>query len=159
MVIYQHFQFENLHDVVIIECSFCLFQNKNAVGEEINRVLKPNGRLIVTDVAIEKKLPFDVEQMIFKVACIANALSITDYKHYFENSGFKIQSIKGRDNILAQMLSDIKKMIFVAELASGLKKINLDSINLKEVKYWIQEGKRLINEGYITYMIMIGNKI
>ncbi|MHA2289225.1 MAG: class I SAM-dependent methyltransferase, partial [Promethearchaeota archaeon] len=50
---------EEFFDVVISECSFCIFPNKNVAAKEIYRVLKPKGRLGVTDVAIERRLPFN----------------------------------------------------------------------------------------------------
>ncbi|MHA2245122.1 MAG: hypothetical protein ACXADY_09145 [Candidatus Hodarchaeales archaeon] len=55
-------------------------------------------------------------------------------------------------------MDDIRKKIFVAELASGLKKIDLGKFDLKEAKHWFNEGRRLFNEGYGTYMLIIGKK-
>ncbi len=148
----------NAFDYVISECSFCLFDNKLEVGKEIHRILKPGAQVLITDIAIEKKLPFEVENMVFKVACIANALSMQQYSDYFNQSGFKIQSVTGHKEILLALVEDVKKKLFVLELASGLKKINVGSINVKEIKSYIEKAKKLINEDYASYMILVGKK-
>lgn len=145
-------------DVIISECSFCLFPNKKLVSQEIYRILKAEGRLGITDVAIEKTLPFNVKLLILKVACIADALSMQGYKEIFEKTGFRITSLIDKMDVVSKALDDIKKKIFVAELASGLRKIDLGEFDTKEAKHWLNEGRRLFNEGYGTYMLMIGKK-
>lgn len=145
-------------DVIISECSYCLFPNKVLAAQEIYRTLKAKGRLGITDVAIEKPLPFDIERLILKVACLADALSMQGYKEIFEETGFKITSLINKMDIVSNTIEEIQKKFFIAELASGLKKIDLGSFDLKEAKKWLNEGKKLFNEGYGTYMLMIGNK-
>ena len=56
-------------------------------------------------------------------------------------------------------MQDIKREIFVAELARGLKKIDLGNIDLSEVKKWHKRVEKYIKEGYGTYMMMIGKKM
>ncbi|OLS22330.1 MAG: Demethylrebeccamycin-D-glucose O-methyltransferase [Candidatus Heimdallarchaeota archaeon LC_3] len=146
-------------DVVIIECSFCLFQNKISVSQEIYRVLKDNGRIGVSDIVIEKKLPFEIEQMIFQVACLANALSTTGYTQYFKKSGLKIQLLEHKSDVLIEMLSRFKKMLFVAELVSKTKKINLGNISLSQVKNWLREGEKFIQDGSLNYLVLIAKKV
>lgn len=149
---------DNSFDYVISECSFCLFQDKNIVGREIYRILKPNGRVIITDIAIEKELPIDITNLIYKVACIASALSIAEYREYFIQNGFTIESIIDDKNILLKLAEDIKKKVFVMELASGLKKIKLQKEQLQEIKSLIKKAKQLLNDGYATYMTLIVQK-
>lgn len=146
-------------DYVLIECSFCLFEDKKTVGKEIYRVLKPKGKVVITDIAIEKQLPFEVEHLIYQVACIAHALSMDGYAKYFKESGFSIESLTDRRDILLKMVEDVKKKLFVLELASGLKKIELGSLDVKELKSLITKAKQLLNEGYATYMVLIADKI
>lgn len=145
-------------DVIISECSFCLFKSKYISAKEMYRVLAKNGRLGITDVAIEKELPFNTQSLILRVACIADALSINDYKLILQDTGFTVSSIINRKDEVLEAKTNIKKRIFVAELAQNLKKVDLGNINLKQVKIWLKEGKRLVNEGYGTYVMIIGSK-
>ena len=57
------------------------------------RVLKPEGRLGISDVAIEKKLPINAQDLLLRVACIADALSTQGYKDVFESVGRKCAKI------------------------------------------------------------------
>ena len=151
------FEDENF-DFVICECSFCLFNNKKSVVEEIQRVLKSNGKILITDMAIEKQLPIDVHNIIFQVACIASAVSMNTYAEYFKEQEFEIQQLTGETEILLQLIDNIKKKLFVLELAKGLHKITIENLNIKQIKEWIELAKQLLHDGYATYMIMIAQK-
>ncbi|MHA2499893.1 MAG: methyltransferase domain-containing protein [Candidatus Hodarchaeales archaeon] len=145
-------------DVVISECSFCLFPNKEAAAQEIFRVLKPNGRLGITDVSLEKKLPREIQGMIFRVACIADALSLEGYRKEFAKAGFVDIRGEDRKDTVYKMIQEIKKKIFVAELAKGLKKIDLGDLDLQEAKKWLKRGKELVDDGYGTYVMITASK-
>lgn len=156
----EHLDFnDDEFDIVILECSFCLFPNKILAAQEIHRVLKPEGRIGITDVAIEKKLPLSAKNLLSRVACIADALPMEGYRVLFENAGFTIESLTNRKDLVLETMNRIKKRIFIAEIAKGLKKIDLKQLDLKKAKYWLKEGERLVNEGYGTYMVLLGKKV
>ncbi|MFX0113089.1 MAG: methyltransferase domain-containing protein [Candidatus Hodarchaeota archaeon] len=145
-------------DVIISECSFCLFPNKTIAAKEVFRVLKPSGRLGITDVAIEKKLPPDVQGIIFRVACISGALSTQGYVHELRKAGFTKITTEDRKDAVYKLIMDIKKKIFLAELAKGLKNINLGDLDIKIAKKWLNRGKELIDEGYGSYVMILSSK-
>ncbi|MHA2236808.1 MAG: methyltransferase domain-containing protein [Candidatus Hodarchaeales archaeon] len=149
---------DDFFDVVISECSFCIFPNKNVAAKEMYRILKPKGRLGMSDVAIEGKLPFSAQDLLLRIACIADALSIQGYKDVFEKVGFKITSVIDERKFVLKTFEEIKKKIFLAELAIGLKKIDIGVLDIKKAKSWLKEGQRLVNEGYGTYITIIGIK-
>ena len=66
-----------------------LAPNKLAVFREIARVLKPGGRLAVSDIALKQSLPREIsEDMLAYVGCIAGAILIDDYKRQLIEAGF-----------------------------------------------------------------------
>src|SRR5580693_10561183 len=68
-------------DCVISNCVLNLAPDKPAVFREIVRVLKPGGRLAVSDIALKHELPEAVAQsMAAYVGCIAGAIKIGDYR-------------------------------------------------------------------------------
>jgi SAM-dependent methyltransferase len=76
-------------DVVISNCVINLSTNKPAVFAEAFRVLKPGGRLGVTDVVAEDHLtPADRAQRGEHVGCIAGALSFAEYRDGLATAGF-----------------------------------------------------------------------
>jgi arsenite methyltransferase len=94
-------------DVVISNCVINLAPDKPAVFREIARILKPGGRLAVSDIALKKKLPPALAQDITAyVGCIAGAILIKDYTRQLKAAGFAhVQVINsGRDlNAYAKM--------------------------------------------------------
>ncbi|NIO63969.1 MAG: methyltransferase domain-containing protein, partial [Gammaproteobacteria bacterium] len=62
-------------DVVISECSFCTFPDKERAAQEMARVLNRHGRMGMTDVTVSKPLPEDVQSLLAWVACLAGAVS------------------------------------------------------------------------------------
>lgn len=77
-------------DCVISNCVLNLTPDKPAVFREIARVLKPGGRLAVSDIALKGELPEAVARsMAAYVGCIAGAISITDYRAGLLAAGFE----------------------------------------------------------------------
>jgi SAM-dependent methyltransferase len=76
-------------DCVISNCVINLASDKQAVFREIARVLKPGGRLAVSDIALKKPLPPEVgNDLMAYVGCIAGAIQIGDYKSGLAAAGF-----------------------------------------------------------------------
>jgi arsenite methyltransferase len=80
---------DNSVDCVISNCVINLAPNKPAVFREIARVLKPGGRLAVSDIALKKPLPPAIaEDVMAYVGCISGAILIEDYKRQLIEAGF-----------------------------------------------------------------------
>jgi arsenite methyltransferase len=74
---------------VISNCVINLAADKPAVFREIARVLKPGGRLAVSDIALKKPLPPEVgSDLMAYVGCIAGAILIEDYQSGLTSAGF-----------------------------------------------------------------------
>lgn len=80
---------DNSADVVISNCVINLAEDKTAVFREIARVLKPGGRLAVSDIALKQALPSELgESVMAYVGCIAGAIGIDEYKKGLTQAGF-----------------------------------------------------------------------
>ena len=76
-------------DCVISNCVINLAPDKPAVFLEIARVLKPGGRLAVSDIALKKPLPPEIgDDLMAYVGCIAGAIMIEDYRSGLAAAGF-----------------------------------------------------------------------
>ena len=77
-------------DCVISNCVVNLAPDKPAVFREIARVLKPGGRVAISDIALKHELPEAVAQsMAAYVGCIAGAILIDDYRQGLLAAGFQ----------------------------------------------------------------------
>jgi ubiquinone/menaquinone biosynthesis C-methylase UbiE len=76
-------------DCVISNCVINLAPDKTRVFREMFRVLKPGGRVAISDIALKQPLPADLAQsMMAFVGCIAGAISIEEYRHGLLDAGF-----------------------------------------------------------------------
>jgi SAM-dependent methyltransferase len=76
-------------DCVISNCVINLAPDKSAVFREVARVLKPGGRLAVSDIALKKRLPPEVgTDLMAYVGCIAGATLVHDYRQDLVKAGF-----------------------------------------------------------------------
>ena len=77
-------------DVIISNCVVNLSPDKAVVFREAFRVLRPGGRLAISDIVLRRTLPAPVQQaMGLWTGCIAGALLDTDYAVQLERAGFE----------------------------------------------------------------------
>lgn len=88
-------------DCVISNCVINLAPDKPAVFREIYRVLKPGGRVAVSDIALKKPLPDAVARDVMAyVGCIAGAVLIDDYVSQLRDAGFSAVQVVDSDKNL-----------------------------------------------------------
>lgn len=76
-------------DCIVSNCVINLVPDKNAVFREMFRVLKPGGRVAVSDIAWKQDLPEELARdLMALVGCIAGAIHITDYEEGLRAAGF-----------------------------------------------------------------------
>jgi SAM-dependent methyltransferase len=81
---------DNSVDVVISNCVINLSAHKDRVLKEAFRVLKPGGRLAISDVVVRGEMPNEIKGKVeLWVACIAGALEDREYEAKLERAGFK----------------------------------------------------------------------
>ncbi|MGE0758419.1 MAG: arsenite methyltransferase [Pirellulaceae bacterium] len=77
-------------DCVVSNCVINLAPDKVAVAREILRVLKPGGRVAISDIALRQALPPELARDVSAyVGCIAGAILIDDYAQLFRDAGFE----------------------------------------------------------------------
>jgi precorrin-6B methylase 2 len=76
-------------DCVISNCVINLAPDKGAVFREIARVLRPGGRLAVSDIALKRELPAELgKDLMAYVGCVAGAIGIEAYRTGLAEAGF-----------------------------------------------------------------------
>jgi arsenite methyltransferase len=85
----------NTVDVIVSNCVINLSGDKDRVLHEAFRVLKPGGRLAVSDVVVRGEVPPEIRRSLeLWVGCMAGAMSETDYNEKLATAGFESVDIE-----------------------------------------------------------------
>ncbi len=85
-------------DVIISNCVINLSPDKNQVFSEAFRVLKPGGRLAISDVVASTELPEEIKNdLALYSGCMAGASQIAELQSILEESGFEKINIAPKD--------------------------------------------------------------
>jgi arsenite methyltransferase len=86
---------DNTVDVIISNCVINLAADKDQVLREAYRVLKPGGRLAISDVVVDGPVPPALRRQVeLWVGCLAGALEREDYQRKLAAAGFVGASIE-----------------------------------------------------------------
>jgi len=109
---------DNSVDVVLSNCVLNLSSNKAQVWREVYRVLKPGGRVAISDIALLRPLPDALRSSVEAlVGCVAGAVLMEETKQFVRDAGLietrftprieYVQTIDSPENPLAQKIRSL----------------------------------------------------
>jgi ubiquinone/menaquinone biosynthesis C-methylase UbiE len=107
---------DNTVDAVISNCVINLSDDKEKALAEAYRVLKPGGRLAISDIVALKDVPPEMrKQAELWVSCVGGALEVEEYKTILERVGFRSIEIKPvhiyTKDIIEELLEEKKHLL------------------------------------------------
>ncbi|OGS56801.1 MAG: hypothetical protein A3K60_03730 [Euryarchaeota archaeon RBG_19FT_COMBO_56_21] len=97
-------------DVVISNCVINLSPDKQQVFKEAFRVLRPGGRLAVSDIVLVSDLPEEIRKNLTAwSSCVSGAVSEKEYIGAMKNAGFEHIKVDDRVVYTHEQLSDYLK--------------------------------------------------
>jgi SAM-dependent methyltransferase len=98
---------DNQVDIIISNCVINLSPNKERVFKEAFRVLRPGGRLMVSDIVLLKELPEEIKNSVAAyVSCIAGATTKKEYLQEIQAAGFKETKVQGEAAFSTELLAN-----------------------------------------------------
>ena len=115
---------DNTADIIISNCVINLSPDKQRVFKEAYRVLKPKGRLMISDMVLLKDLPEKVRGSVLAyVGCVAGADLKDDYLGKIEQAGFGQVDVVAEDHLPEMLLEEPDVKAFVEEQKLTKKEI------------------------------------
>jgi SAM-dependent methyltransferase len=116
-------------DAITSNCVINLVPDKSKVFAEIHRVLKPGGRLVVSDVMLDGELPEIITRDVMAyIGCVSGAIQREDYLAMLTAAGLSdIEIVKDVD-FIASVADSLPK-----EISSAMETLGLNGDDLKGV--------------------------
>ncbi|WP_207798676.1 arsenite methyltransferase [Candidatus Cryosericum terrychapinii] len=118
---------DNSVDAAISNCVINLVPDKQKVFQELNRVLRPEGRFMISDVVLLKELPEEVRTSVEAyVGCVAGAILKDQYLAIIRGAGF--EDVRVVDESYAAVDLDDPEVHEVAKQCVGADESRIDDL-------------------------------
>jgi len=131
---------DNTADVIISNCVINLSPNKKRIFQEAFRVLKPGGRLMVSDIVLLKELSENIKKRAHPASCVRGAIVKNKYLETIQQVGFHdVRIIEEKQYSFEDVVNDPNARVIVA-------KPNKNTQELKRVSELKEEAKEIVKE-------------
>jgi arsenite methyltransferase len=149
---------DDAFDAVLCECSLCAFPDKERAVTEMARVLRPGGRLAVSDVVVDpERLPAELLGPMATVACVGSALDRPGYEELLAGAGLEVFATESREADTARFTERIEERLRGARLL-GLDRFAGSPFDITDAIELVRLAQRSIDEGAIGYAIFAAVK-
>lgn len=148
---------EAIADAVVCECAFCTFPDKAAAAAEFARLLRPGGRVGITDVTVtENGLPEELTTLAAWAACITGARTVAQYTDILAAAGLVTVYVEKHDDALTRMIEQIEARLTVSRMTAGPLAAGVD---LNAVSRYTALARRAVADGLIGYRMLVAEKL
>ncbi len=145
-------------DAVVSECAFCTFPDKASAAREMARVLRPGGRLGITDVTVDpERLPPELTSLAARVACIADARPVEEYSRILADAGFRTVAVERHDDALATMVEQVESRLVVLRLTAA-RSPALAEVDWEAALRMTRLAARAVADGVAGYALLVAEK-
>jgi hypothetical protein len=143
----------------VCECAFCTFPDKATAATELSRVLRPSGRLGVTDVTVDpEQLPAELRSLRAWVACIADARPLEGYAEILRVAGLQTIDTEHHDQALGRMIDQIEARLAVVKLTARDRAEAL-GLDFDQVPSVLAAARAAMAEGVLGYGLLMAEPV
>lgn len=143
-------------DAAVCECAFCTFPDKATAAAELFRVLRPGGRVGISDVWLESDcLDAELAGLVGRIACLADARPIPEVRAILETAGFVVDHVARYDEAMLETIERIEARL------RALRLVDLPLLRPFNLRRGIELARRaadVVERGDAGYMLITATK-
>jgi hypothetical protein len=144
-------------DAAVCECAFCTFPDKETAARELARVLRPGGRLGLTDVTVAPGgLTGELAGLAGWVACLADARPLEEYSEILAAAGLRTVHTERHDAALARMVEQIDARLRALRM---VRLPALESVDFDRGLALTAEAAAAVRDGIAGYALLVAERV
>lgn len=149
---------DGVFDAVVCECALCTFPDKAKAAAEFARVLRPGGRLGLTDVTADPdRLPPELTGLGARIACIADARPLSAYAQILAAAGLRTVHTERHDHAMLRMIDQIEARLNLLRMTAP-DRLTAAGVDLDAAPAVLGAARTAIAEGALGYALLIAMK-
>lgn len=145
-------------DAVICECALCTFPDKATAVAEMARVLRPGGRVGISDITADRgRLPPELTGIAAWVACIADARPTGEYLEILTAAGFRVAAVEHHTQALERMIRQIGARLDLLAMTSR-PKLEALGVDLARTGPVLEAARAAVRDGVLDYVLITAEK-
>ncbi len=143
-------------DAIVTECAFYTFPDKLTAATEMARVLRPGGRIGITDVALDPNgLDAPLRTLAGWVTCLADARPVEEYISIFGRAGLDFVRREPHDVALLEMIEQVAARLRALRMA---KVPALDNFDFDVAMERVALARSAVADGIAGYALLVVEK-
>ncbi|MGW1887396.1 class I SAM-dependent methyltransferase [Streptomyces sp. NPDC001970] len=142
----------------VCECALCTFPDKEQAAAEFARVLRPGGRVGITDVtAVPGRLAPELTGLGARIACVADARPLAQYTDILAAAGLRTLSTERQDQAMVRMIDQIEARLNLLRITAPARLAEA-GVDLTAAPAVLQAARDAVTSGILGYALLIAVK-
>jgi arsenite methyltransferase len=149
---------DGMFDAVVCECALCAFPDKAQAAAEFARVLKPGGRLGITDVtAAPARLPAELSTLAARIACIADARPLPEYQQILAAAGLRTLRTERHDQAMTRMIDQIEARLNLLRITAPAR-LTQAGVDVETAPSVLNAARGAVSDGALGYALLVAER-